>query len=177
MESPNLQLAKKLKIGAWIMTAIVLLLIVLMRRVKIDTGIDFTFLPAVYSTLNALVAIVLCFAIYFVKQKKIELHRRCINLAVVLSALFLLGYVIYHFTTEETRFGGEGSIRYVYFFLLITHVVLAAVIFPFIMFTYIRAYTAQIDKHRKMARWVFPLWLYVALTGPILFLMLSPYYS
>jgi putative membrane protein len=92
------------------------------------------------------------------------------------SALFLLSYVLYHFTTPETRFGGEGVIRYIYFFILITHIILAALTLPFILLTFNRAYTDQFDRHRKMARWVFPLWLYVAVTGPICYLMLKPYY-
>ena len=93
-----------------------------------------------------------------------------------LSVAFLLCYVVYHFTTPATLYGGEGAIRTVYFFLLITHVVLAAGSFPFILFTFIRAYTNQIDQHKKMARWVFPIWLYVAVTGPICYFMLLPYY-
>jgi putative membrane protein len=89
----------------------------------------------------------------------------------------LLSYVVYHFTTEETRFGGVGTIRYVYFFILITHVILAAVILPFILFTFNRAITNQITKHKKLARWVFPIWLYVAITGPLCYFMLKPYYQ
>ncbi|MCL4157717.1 UNVERIFIED_CONTAM: hypothetical protein GTU68_034633 [Idotea baltica] len=105
------------------------------------------------------------------------LHRKLMTTAMLLSALFLLSYVVYHFTTPETKFCGEGAIRMVYFFFLITHIILAAAILPFILFTYIRAYTNQFEKHVKLARWVFPLWLYVAVTGPILFLMLSPCYN
>jgi len=173
----NLALAKKLNKVAWVLTVAVLLLVVMMRRIHIDTDIDFTFLPAVYSTLNALTAIVLMFALYFIKQKNVAAHRKSIYLAMTFSALFLLGYVVYHFTTPETKFCQEGNIRMVYFFLLITHIVLAALILPFILFTFIRAYTGQIEKHRKMAKWVFPLWFYVAVTGPILYLMLQPCYG
>ncbi len=174
----NIQLAKQLNIGAWIVTGAVLLLVALMRRVKIPlpTGWDFSFLPPFHATLNALTAIVLIAALYFIKRKNIVMHRRMIYIAMTLSVLFLLSYVAYHFTNEEVRFGGEGTIRYVYFFLLISHIVLAALTLPFILFTFIKAYTNQFEAHRRMARWVFPLWLYVAITGPICYLMLMPYY-
>ena len=148
----------------------------MMRQIHIPTSIDFSFLPPFHATLNALAALVLLAALYFIKNKNIKAHRQSIYFAMGLSILFLLSYVIYHLTTPETKFGGEGTIRYVYFFFLITHVVLAAVILPFILFTFIRAYTGQIERHRKMAKWVYPLWLYVAITGPICYLMLRPYY-
>ncbi|MCB0662259.1 MAG: DUF420 domain-containing protein [Saprospiraceae bacterium] len=173
---PNPELEKKLNRIAWVVTVVVLLLVGMMRRVKIDVGIDFSFLPPFHATVNAITALVLIYAFIKIKNKQVEAHRKAIYVAIGLSLLFLLSYVLYHFTTEETRFGGEGAIRYVYFFLLITHVVLAAVIFPFILFTFNRAYTGQFDKHRKMARWVFPIWLYVAITGPICYIMLMPYY-
>lgn len=176
MQQPNLALAKKLNIAAWILSAIVLLIVGGMRQIKIDTGIDFSFLPPFHSSLNALAAVSLIAALYFIKNKNVVAHQRCIYLAMGFSAMFLLSYVTYHITTPETRFGGEGTIKYIYLFLLLTHVVLAAVILPFILFTFIRAYTGQIDRHRAMARWVFPLWLYVAITGPICYLMLRPYY-
>ncbi len=173
---PDIQLEKKLNLLAYIVSVVVLLLVGSMRRVKIDVGVDFHFLPPIHASLNALTAVILLAALYFIKNKQVENHRKAIYAAMVCSALFLLSYVVYHFTTPETRFGGEGSIRTVYFILLITHVVLAAVTLPFILLTFNRAYTWQIERHKKMARWVFPLWLYVAITGPICYLMLKPYY-
>ncbi len=175
--TPNLDLAKKMNIGAVIVSIVVLALVVLLRGdQKPDLGIDFSFLPPVYSTINALCAVTLALALYFIKQKNVEAHRKAIYVAFGLSILFLLSYVVYHFTTPETKYCGVGTIRYVYFFLLISHIVLAGVILPFILFTFIRAYTGQIEKHRKMAKWVFPLWFYVAITGPIIYLMLRPCY-
>ncbi|GIV32168.1 MAG: hypothetical protein KatS3mg030_470 [Saprospiraceae bacterium] len=174
---PDKALQKKLDRIAWIITAIVLAVVALMRRIKIETEIDFTFLPAVYSTLNAATALVLIAGLYFIKSNQREKHALAMTVAMISSLLFLAGYVLYHITTEETRFGGEGFIRYVYFFLLITHVVLAAVIFPFILFTFIKGYTGHYVSHRKMARWVYWVWLYVAVTGPILYFMIKPYYS
>lgn len=173
---PDLALEKRLNTISYIVSAAVLLLVGLMRRVKIDLGIDFSFLPPIHASLNALCAVILLVALYYIKNKQVENHRRAIYAAMVCSALFLVSYVLYHFTTPETRYGGEGTMRAVYFFFLITHVVLAAVILPFILLTFTRAYTNQFERHKKMARWVFPLWLYVALTGPICYLMLKPYY-
>jgi len=174
----NIKLAKKLNVLAGILTIVVLLLVGMMRRpeFKISTNIDFSFLPPFHATLNALAAVALLFAFYFIKNKNIEAHRKSIYTAMGLSAMFLLSYVVYHFTTEETSYCFEGTSRSIYFFLLITHVVLAGVMLPFILLTFIRAYTGQIEKHKKMARWVFPFWLYVAITGPICYLMLRPCY-
>jgi len=174
----NLKLAKKLNIVAGVLTVVVLLLVGMMRRdeFKIHTDIDFSFLPPFHATLNVLVAVVLLFALYFIKNKNIEAHRKSIYLAMFLSAMFLLSYVIYHFTTEETKYCFEGTSRSIYFFFLISHVVLAGVMLPFIFLTFIRAFTGQIEKHKKMAKWVWPFWFYVAVTGPICYLMLRPCY-
>lgn len=176
-KQPDIILEKKLNKLAWAVTAIVLLLVSFMHRIHFETSIDFTFLPAVYSALNVLTAIILIVGLYFIKNGQREKHEKAMTFAMLTSLLFLLGYVVYHITNADTKFLGEGWIRPVYFFLLITHIVLAAVIFPFILFTYIRAYTAQFKRHVKMARWVYWLWLYVAITGPILYLMIRPYYQ
>ena len=188
----NLALAKKLNVAAWIVTGVVLLLVGMMRRVKIalPEGWDFSFLPPFHATMNAITALVLIIAFYFIKQKNVEAHRKAIYVAIACSVLFLLSYVAYHFTSPETIFGDTnhdgalsaeelaavGTSRTIYLIILLSHIVLAALTLPFILFTFIRAYTNQIDKHRKMARWVFPLWLYVAITGPICYFMLMPYY-
>jgi len=174
---PNIELSKKLSKFAWLVSGAVFLLVVGMRRIKIDTEIDFTWLPPFYSSLNAIVAFVLILALVAIKKSNANLHRKLMTTAMLLSVLFLLCYVLYHITTPETTYCQVGPIRYIYFFLLITHIILAAGILPFILFTYIRAYTNQFDKHVKMARWVFPLWLYVAMTGPIIYLMLQPCYG
>lgn len=174
---PDLALEKRLNTIAYIVSAVVLLLVGLMRRVKIDLGVDFSFLPPIHASLNALCALILLLALYYIKNKQVDNHRRAIYAAMVCSALFLVSYVLYHFTTPETRYGGTGVMRTLYFILLITHVVLAAVILPFILLTFTRAYTNQFERHKKMARWVFPLWLYVAVTGPVCYLMLQPYYQ
>ena len=192
-EIANLRLAKKLETAAYIITVVVLILVGLMRRVKIPLpdGWDFSFLAPLHAGLNGMTALVLLIGFYFIKQRKIELHQKAMFTALVFSAMFLLSYVAYHFTTPETIFGdtsgdgvlsaeelaAAGSSRTVYLVLLLSHIVLAALIFPFILFTFIRAYTKQFESHRKMAKWVFPIWFYVALTGPIVYLMLMPYYQ
>jgi putative membrane protein len=162
---------------SWVLTGVVLLLVGLMRRVKFDTGIDFTFLPPCYSALNALCAVFLVVALLAAKKKDIAAHRRWINAAVIASILFLLGYVVYHFTTPETKFRGMGAIRTVYLCLLASHIVLAAGILPFILLAYSRGHFNDIARHRKLVRWVWPLWFYVAVTGPVCYLMLRPYYG
>ena len=178
----NLNLARKLNILAWFITVIVLLLVGIMRRpaakefAQSIISFDTSFLPPVHASLNAVTALILVLAYIAIRQRKIELHKKWMITALCTSVLFLLSYVIYHFTNEETRFGGSGFVRYVYFFFLITHVILAAVTLPLVLFTFIRGYTGQNERHRKMAKWVYPLWLYVAITGPICYLMLRPYY-
>lgn len=179
--SPDEALSKKLGIVAWILTAVVLVLVGLMRRpelrIPLPEGWSFAFLPPVHAVLNSLVSIALVVAVIAVKQGKIALHKNAIVAAMGLSVAFLLCYVAYHFTTEETRYGGTGAMRSVYFFLLISHIVLAGVSLPAILFTFIAGWTNRFAAHRRLAGWVFPMWLYVAVTGPICYLMLRPYYA
>lgn len=171
----NTALAKKLNLYATIVSVVVLLLVATMRQIpRLDLGIDFSFLPAVYSFMNLLAATFLILGLNYIRQKKVEQHRKMMFVALSMSFLFLLMYVLYHITTPEIKYCGEGAIRTVYFLLLITHVVLAAVSFPFILFTFIRGYTMQVEKHKKMARWVYWVWLYVSITGPVVYLMLRP---
>lgn len=189
---PNRALEKKLNILAVIVSIAVLGLVGIMRRpeFKIQTDIDFSFLPPFHSTLNALAAVALIAALYFIKNKNMKAHRNAIYAALVLSGLFLLSYVVYHFTNDAVKFGDAnfdgvvdeaekvavGSMRTIYLILLITHVTLAGVILPFILLTFNRAFTNQFARHKKIARYVYPLWLYVAVTGPICYLMLRPFY-
>ena len=171
----NSVLAKKLNVYATIVSVVVLLLVATMRQIpRLDLGIDFSFLPAVYSFTNLLAAVFLILALNFIRQKKIEQHRKMIYVALTMSTLFLLMYVLYHITSPEIKYCGEGAIRPVYFLLLITHVTLAAVSFPFILFTFIRGYTMQVERHKKMARWVYWVWLYVSISGPVVYLMIRP---
>ncbi len=111
-----------------------------------------------------------------IKRGNVSAHKLAINGAMICSLLFLLCYVLYHFTSEETRFGGEGLSKIIYLLLLISHIVLAAASLPFILLTWSYGATNQFDKHRRLAKWVFPVWLYVAISGPVCYLMLRPYY-
>ncbi len=172
----NKSLERKLNIGAIAVSIVVFLLVLMMRRIKLDVNIDFGFLPAVHATLNGLASVCLIFAFLAIKKKNVHRHRFFMVTALILSILFLISYVVYHFTMPETSFCKEGTIRYIYFFLLITHIILAAVILPFILFTFIRAVTFQFDRHKRLARWVLPLWFYVTITGPVLYLLLRDCY-
>lgn len=168
---------RKMDWVAYGLSVVVIFLVIVMRMPEKNSfGFDFSWLPPFYSTLNAIVAVCLIAAFYFIKQKDVVKHKYSMMTALSLSTLFLLCYVVYHFTTQETKFCGEGSIRLIYFFLLITHIILAGVILPFILLTFNRGILMQIARHKAFAKWVFPLWLYVAITGPIIYLMLKPCY-
>ncbi|MBC7980289.1 MAG: DUF420 domain-containing protein [Armatimonadetes bacterium] len=193
-KKPNYQLSKILKTVAWIVTVLVLILVGLMRqpdlRIPLPEGVSLNFLPATHAMINSLVAAVLIMALFAVKLGKIGLHKKLILGAMGLSTIFLLGYVVYHFTNIETLFGdinhdgdlnidelkAVGTMRPVYMVLLISHIMAAAISLPLILLTFIAAWTNRFNDHRSMARWVFPIWLYVAVTGPICYLMLRPYY-
>jgi len=138
---------------------------------------DKSILPFINALFNSLVFICLLSAFRAIKAKNILIHRRFIYMACFLSTLFLLNYVFYHMISVTTRYGGEGFIRGVYFFILATHVLLAALSFPFIVYTAFLGQTMQVDSHRKLAKYVFPVWLYVALTAVIVYFMISPYYT
>ena len=179
LAEPNLQLAKKLKIAIVVLTVLIWGLVGAMRRpekIPLPDGIDLSFLPMVNAMINSLVALLLVVGLVMIKRGNVVMHKRAVTGAMICSALFLFSYVAYHFTNHETRFGGEGAIRVVYILVLISHIVLAAVSLPFILFTWMYGFTSQFQKHRAMAKWVFPVWLYVAVTGPICYLMLRPYY-
>lgn len=177
-QPPKLELYRQLRVVAWIASVLVLGLVAMMRQITLPLpeGVELDFLPQVHAILNSVVAVLLIVALTAIKRRNVLLHKRAIAGAMICSISFLACYVVYHFTHDETKFGGEGGIRIVYFALLISHIVLAAVSFPFILFTWIYAYTNQFGKHRRMVKWVFPVWLYVAVTGPICYLMLRPYY-
>ncbi len=176
---PRPELAKKLNRWAWGITVFITIAVVGMRYIKIPLpeGVTFSWLPPMYSMLNALAGIALLFSLYYIKQLNILAHRAANLIALALSVLFILGYVLYHITTDPTSYGGVGCARTFYLFLLITHIILAAVSLPLILFTFIRAYTGLIVEHKRMARYVYPIWLYVCVTGPICYLMLRPYYA
>ena len=142
-------------------------------------GIDYAHARGkkVYATINGLTAVILVIAFVAIKNKNIVLHENLMTTAIGCSVVFLLMYIAYHMTSDSTKFGGEGIIKYVYYFILLTHILLSIIVIPFVLITYVRAITNNFEKHKKIARITFPLWLYVAVTGVIVYVMISPYYA
>jgi len=144
--------------------------------VKLDIELPI-FLPPIYAAINAFTAVVLVLAVWAVANKKIVLHEQLIKVAVLLSICFLVLYIAYHMTSDSTTFGGEGIVKYIYYFVLLSHILLSIVVIPFVLITFVRGITRDIEKHKKIAKYTFPLWLYVAVTGVIVYLMIAPYYA
>ena len=142
--------------------------------IRVD-GVDFSFLPPFYAGINGLTAILLVSALIAIKRKNMTLHQRLIQVCLVLSLLFLLCYVAYHMTSDSTPYGGE--MKGLYYFILISHILLSIAVIPLVLFTYLFAWEGKFDKHKKWTRFAFPIWLYVAVTGVIVYLMISPYYK
>jgi putative membrane protein len=145
-----------------------------------DFGINvepLTFLPPIYASINGLTAIVLIIAVIMIKKGNRKAHERLMKFAITLSVLFLVMYVAYHMTSDSTPYGGEGAIRYLYFFILISHILLSIGVIPLVLITYVRALAERFDRHKKIAKITFPIWLYVAITGVIVYLMIAPYYA
>ena len=135
-----------------------------------------SFLPPIYATINGITAVVLVAGVLAIKNGKRKLHEQLMTTAIALSVAFLVMYVAYHMTSDSTKFGGEGMIRNVYFFILISHILLSIAVIPLVLVTYVRTLAQKFDKHKKIAKITFPIWLYVAVTGVIVYLMISPYY-
>ena len=164
--------------------------LILVPGAKIDVGFNTRSLPLFHAILNSSTAILLLASLYFIRHGQVRAHKRANWTAIVLSTIFLVSYVIYHASNPSTRFGDlnhdgllsdaekaqAGTLRYVYYFILSSHIILSAVIIPFVLFTLQRAYQEKFDKHRRLARITWPLWLYVAVTGVVVYVMISPYY-
>ncbi|WP_366186574.1 DUF420 domain-containing protein [Flavobacterium ovatum] len=136
-----------------------------------------SFLPPIYATINGITAVALIVAVMAIKNGKVKLHENLMKTAIACSIAFLVMYVAYHMTSDSTKFGGQGIIKYVYYFILITHIILSIIIIPLVLITYVRALAKVFDKHKKIAKVTFPIWLYVAVTGVVVYLMISPYYA
>jgi putative membrane protein len=136
-----------------------------------------SFLPPIYAAINGLTAILLVAAVIAIKNRNRKLHENLMKSAIACSVAFLGMYVAYHMTSDSTKFGGEGAIKYLYYFILITHIILSIIIIPLVLTTYVKAWSEQFDKHKKIAKITFPIWLYVAVTGVVVYLMISPYYA
>ncbi len=172
---------KKYKGVIWTLSVIIPLAVAALFGINLQKmGYDvepLSFLPPIYATINGLTAVCLVIAVAAIKRGNVKMHENLIKLCMVFSSLFLVMYVAYHMTSTSTSYGGEGAIKYVYFFILVTHIILSIVIIPFVLFTFVRGIAGAYERHKKLARITYPMWLYVAVTGVIVYLMISPYYT
>ena len=160
-----------------IISILVPLVVAVLFGVKIPNSEPLEFLPPIYASINGLTAVLLIYAVWAIKNGNRVLHQNIMSACIILSILFLLMYIAYHMTADSTSYGGVGVIKYVYYFILISHIILSIVIIPLVLKTYARAYLKDFERHRQLARITFPIWLYVAVTGVIVYLMISPYYD
>lgn len=158
-----------------VLSIVIPVVVAILFGIKIDAELP-VFLPPIYASVNAVTALVLVLAFMAIKNKKIKLHERLMKFAIILSVAFLAMYVAYHMTSDSTKFGDQGAVKYIYYFILLTHILLSIIVIPFVLITYVRAITNNIEKHKKIAKIAFPLWLYVAITGVVVYIMISPYY-
>ena len=166
----------KYKLLVWILSILIPIVVAILFLVKIPEVEPLNFLPPIYAVINALTALVLLFAYFAIKRKKIVVHEKLMKTAILLSVIFLIMYVAYHMTSEPTPYGGDGFLKYLYYFILISHILLSIGIIPMVLVTYVRAISNLFSEHRKIARYTFPIWMYIAVTGVLVYLMISPYY-
>lgn len=173
-------LEKKYNKWIWILSIVIPVAVAALFGINLKRmGFDvepLSFLPPIYAAINACTAVVLMLAVVMIKKGNRLAHERLMKLAIALSVCFLVLYVAYHMTSESTVFGGQGTVKYVYYFVLISHIVLSIAVIPLVLITYVKALSKRFDKHKKIAKITFPLWLYVAVTGVVVYLMISPYY-
>ncbi|MBU2947639.1 DUF420 domain-containing protein [Zobellia uliginosa] len=159
-----------------IVSIVVPIVVAILFGVKIPNVERLGFLPPIYASINGLTAVLLLVAVWAIKNGKKKLHQNIMTGCIGLSLLFLVMYIGYHMTSESTSYGGEGIMRYIYFFILVSHIILSIIIIPLVLKTYAFAYLKKFENHRKWAKITFPIWLYVAITGVVVYLMISPYY-
>ncbi|HCN84180.1 MAG TPA: DUF420 domain-containing protein [Sphingobacteriaceae bacterium] len=165
-------------VSIFVFTVVVILqskMITIFPDKSIIPGWVFT-LPKLNAIINGTCTVLLLISLYYIKRKNIEAHKKLNVITFILSSLFLVSYIIFHSTGIKTTYGGEGVIRIVYYFILITHIVLAAIVLPLILLSFHKGFQMQVEKHRRLVRWSYPIWLYVTVTGVIVYMMISPYY-
>lgn len=172
LQDPNK--LKQAKIGIYTLSIVVPLVVAVLFGVKID-GVDLTFLPPIYATINGVTALTLIASLIAIKQKNMKLHRALNRFALLLSLLFLALYVAYHMTSESTAY--LGDFKTIYYFILISHIVLSVAVIPIVLFTYLFAWQGNYSRHKVWTRFAWPIWFYVATTGVIVYLMISPFYG
>ena len=155
------------------LSIIIPIAVALLFGIKVE-GYDFSFLPPFYASINGLTATILIIALVAIKMRRIRLHQRLMQFALFLSLLFLLSYVLYHITSDSTAYGGDYKMLYL--IILISHIVLSVVVIPIVLFAYLFAWQGNYERHKKWTRFAFPIWLYVAVTGVVVYLMISPFY-
>lgn len=170
---------KKAKLLIFTVSFVVFAAVVVLSKVKleVDLGFDSHVFAFINAIINSIVSVLLVAALISVKNKNYLLHKKIMLAAMALSVLFLVSYIAHHLFNGDTKFGGEGTIKSVYYFILLTHIPLAAIILPFILFTAYRGLISEFGTHKKMARYTFPLWLYVSITGVLVYVLISPYYN
>jgi len=177
----NLAVEKKYNVWIILLSIVIPVVVAILFTVKLkDFGFDvepLSFLPPIYATINGITAVLLVTAVWAVKNGNRILHERLMKTAIACSVAFLGMYVAYHMTADSTKFGGEGIIKYVYYFILLTHILLSIIVIPFVLLSYVRGISGNFERHKKISRITYPIWLYVAVTGVIVYLMISPYYA
>lgn len=158
-------------------SVIIPLVVAILFRIRLEGVQPLTFLPPIYAAINGYTTIILLIALWAIKNRKITLHEQLMKTAIGLSLAFLVMYVAYHLTSEPTPFGGEGWVKTIYYVILISHILLSISIIPLVLISYVRAISQQFTSHRKIARITFPIWLYITITGVVIYLMISPYYA
>ncbi|MCH2192976.1 DUF420 domain-containing protein [Kordia sp.] len=177
MEATN-DIEKKYKKWIVILSIAIPLVVAALFGIKLEGVKPLTFLPPIYATINGITAVLLIAAVIAIKNKKIKLHETLMKICIALSVAFLAMYVAYHMTSTSTEFKNPDKlIRGIYFFILISHIVLSIAIIPLVLITYVKALAKRFDKHKKIAKITFPIWLYVAVTGVVVYVMISPYYK
>lgn len=167
----------KLKLWINIVSIAIPVVVALLFGIRLPNVEALTFLPPIYASINGITAVLLIAALLAIKNKKVSLHENLMKTAIACSLVFLLMYVAYHMTSDPTPFGGEGAIKYIYYFILISHILLSIIVIPLVLHSYVRAYLKDYAAHKKIVKYAYPVWLYVAVTGVIVYMMISPYYA
>ncbi|TKD66644.1 DUF420 domain-containing protein [Flavobacterium sp. ASW18X] len=167
---------KRIKLWITILSIVIPVVVAVLFRYRIPNVAPLSFLPPIYASINGLTAIFLVWAVIAIKKGNQKLHQNLMTSCIVFSLLFLVMYVAYHMTSDSTPFGGVGAIKYIYLFILATHIILSIAIIPLVLITYSKAYLQDFRAHRKWAKITFPIWLYVAVTGVVVYIMIAPYY-
>lgn len=173
----NPTLEKKYKPLVIILSIVIPVVVAVLFGMPAVKGYDTSFLPPIYATINGITAVLLVFAVISIKNGKRKRHESLMKLAILCSLLFLVGYVVYHLTSDTTSYLSDGFDRYIYFFILISHILLSIAVIPLVMITYLRGRAGNVVAHKKLAKITFPIWLYVAISGVVVYLMISPFYG